>query len=280
MPTGVYIQLEERDGIVGKVCTGCGVWKSLDSYTKGHTAGGRQAKCRACRASEARRPSRVCPACGQSSDDVYFPAGAYCGACEANRRRDPNRRCSNCGKTPQEVPFPVGFYCTECFKAKGAAWVQANPEKKKAQQHRDRALKEAAGGDILGEEIQLLTACYGTVCGIPGCGETEGLHLDHVKPLARGGDSRAGNYQPLCKSHNSSKGAWHDTDYRPDGGRCARAIQNLKLKGRPRQARENIATTLFGALKRCSTLEQKAILLERAALQLGGVSPKGTEALS
>lgn len=39
------------------------------------------------------------------------------------------------------------------------------------------------------------------------CGETEGLHIDHVHPFSRGGDDSPGNLQALCGPCNLRKAA-------------------------------------------------------------------------
>lgn len=44
-------------------------------------------------------------------------------------------------------------------------------------------------------------------CAIDGCSITQGLTLDHVDPLSRGGTDDVSNLQFLCRSHNSQKGA-------------------------------------------------------------------------
>ena len=60
--------------------------------------------------------------------------------------------------------------------------------------------------------IKELVSLYGETCLYPGCKSTE-LTIDHVIPLSKGGTSDVDNYQQLCRSHNSQKGA-SSTDYR------------------------------------------------------------------
>lgn len=41
-----------------------------------------------------------------------------------------------------------------------------------------------------------------------------GWHVDHVKPVSRGGKNRLGNYAALCARCNTSKGNRNRMDYR------------------------------------------------------------------
>lgn len=49
-----------------------------------------------------------------------------------------------------------------------------------------------------------LTIRDGEKCS--GCGSSENLTIDHIRPVSRGGDNRLENLQILCQSCNSSKG--------------------------------------------------------------------------
>ena len=46
---------------------------------------------------------------------------------------------------------------------------------------------------------------HGEICLC--CGSTESISIDHVIPVSCGGKNDISNYQPLCKSCNSSKGS-------------------------------------------------------------------------
>jgi hypothetical protein len=100
----------------------------------------------------------------------------------------------------------------EAFREIQNRWQAANPENVRMGRRNRRARKLATGGKILGNEWVALVASYGNRCLC--CGATDGLTLDHVQPIARGGAHNLSNAQPLCRSCNSRKGtqAW---DYRP-----------------------------------------------------------------
>lgn len=82
-------------------------------------------------------------------------------------------------------------------------YAKNNPEKRKANKHRRRALKQNAEGSFTDQEWIELCNQYGNKC--LSCGEQKPLEADHIVPLSKGGTNFITNIQPLCKSCNCSK---------------------------------------------------------------------------
>lgn len=86
-----------------------------------------------------------------------------------------------------------------------------NPEKARAKGRHDEAkrrarLAQAEINDLTRSQWEEIKCAYGHRCVY--CGEKPlRLTMDHITPLARGGNHTASNIVPACKSCNSSKGA-------------------------------------------------------------------------
>ena len=96
-----------------------------------------------------------------------------------------------------------------------------HPERNAPDYHARRARQKAAGGKFTKEQWAALCKHYGNVC--LRCGKTGKLTVDHVVPLAAGGDNNITNIQPLCGSCNFRKHV-DAVDYRPDGGEFAKSL--------------------------------------------------------
>jgi 5-methylcytosine-specific restriction endonuclease McrA len=94
-------------------------------------------------------------------------------------------------------------------------WAAANQEAvrehKRKNQAKRRARKHGAGGSFTLQDIQdLLQKQTGKCAYFEHCGhQFVGLkyHIDHIRPLARGGDNTRLNLQLLCAPCNIRKGA-------------------------------------------------------------------------
>lgn len=82
------------------------------------------------------------------------------------------------------------------------AWNRENRHRKRANAARRRALKAGAAGDATLEQILARVAYYGGRCWM--CGD-DYSHVDHVKPLSKGGSNWPANLRPACKPCNLRK---------------------------------------------------------------------------
>lgn len=87
--------------------------------------------------------------------------------------------------------------------AANAAWYQANLDKaKEARQRRRAHLKAVQSIPFTAEQLQDRLAYYGFRCWMCG-GPYE--HLDHVKPVSKGGPHMLANFRPACHGCNIRK---------------------------------------------------------------------------
>lgn len=94
----------------------------------------------------------------------------------------------------------------------------ANPDMKRAEKSKRRAVIRNAGGKFTAKDVQSLLVSQRWLCvyckaSIKGCHE-----IDHVVPLALGGRNDKSNLQMLCKSCNRKKGAMHPTEFAQQQG--------------------------------------------------------------
>lgn len=94
-------------------------------------------------------------------------------------------------------------------------WAAANPEKVRANNMNRRARLTGAGqarhGRISGDEILAVVSRQKGRCA--ACGKPAKLEMDHIMPLALGGDGHRRNFQGLCKPCNIRKHAKHPIDF-------------------------------------------------------------------
>lgn len=149
------------------------------------------------------------------------------------------KKCSKCFITKPISDFAkhknnrdgLQFWCKNCYKISSKKYRDDNPEKRKKTQknYRDanpekvkktnetyrkanldkarlrehlRRIKKQNNGIYLVSD-KFLKKIYDSPCVF--CGSKERIELDHIIPIARGGQHSEGNLQPLCKSCNSSK---------------------------------------------------------------------------
>jgi hypothetical protein len=181
---------------------------------------------------KAAEPERTCPGC-----DTTFKAWRtdqkYCTPECGNRHRArrayqyadlserPCKRCGTVFKPKQSTSVFCSRLCSRRVTyaryrpqrvAAAVAWARANPELRAAiaaQYKAARRAWEQLNPDSVGvapKEWRRLVRRYRHRCAYCG-GNEDGIHMDHVIPLSRGGRHAIGNVLPACQACNLSKGA-------------------------------------------------------------------------
>ncbi|MDF3280478.1 HNH endonuclease [Gordonia sp. N1V] len=90
----------------------------------------------------------------------------------------------------------------ERISAAWREWAKRNRHRTSAYNQKRQAAKAAAEGFATPSQVRARIEYYGGKCWI--CG-SPWEHIDHVKPLARGGCNWPSNLRPACRSCNSAK---------------------------------------------------------------------------
>ena len=128
------------------------------------------------------------------------------------------KRCARCGTVKVIADFPkdasrlsgLFSYCGSCNAAGMQAWVQTHREDWNAGHRRRKAMRRArrSAGFVESVDPLVVLELADGVCGI--CGEDVDpldYHVDHVVPLALGGDHSYANTAPTHPRCNAQKGA-------------------------------------------------------------------------
>lgn len=192
-----------------KTCIKCGVEQSREEFHRqAATSDGLQAHCKACQ------------------------RAAYRAYYAANRTREMERHRAYYAEHREEHTARLRVWReanTEKRRAYDAAhreernaykreWARARPDKWRADCAKRRARKKGAGGTLTpGLRWELNMMQFGE-CN--GCRQAldNTAHLDHIMPLALGGQHVDSNMQLLCPKCNSSKGAKHPDEWKQQIG--------------------------------------------------------------
>lgn len=98
-------------------------------------------------------------------------------------------------------------------RASRDAWLAANPDKKRAYGENRRARKLGSNSQLSSDIVKRLFSEQGGLCACCGKPLTE-YHLDHIIPLAIGGEHKDSNVQLLLPKCNMMKGSKHPDEYK------------------------------------------------------------------
>ena len=214
--------LDTRDGVAGKVCSRCGQWKALQSFSRKlrffHSA------CKQClQEAQAHAPKKDKRAYYKRYREANAEKiAAYRRDNKARfkeytqrwRRRNPDRARVLTDSWRQRNPDKAYNQSSERKREAFKRWRANNPEKAFLNIHRRRLRERLAPGKLKFAEWVALKAAYEQRC--LACGRCEPeikLVPDHVVPLISGGSNYVENIQPLCELCNKRKNA-KTIDYR------------------------------------------------------------------
>lgn len=202
-----------------RVCLGCGETKALAAFGV-HPRGrhGRQARCRECyRVSKLRDTPRArhnaqvadlatlslrrCIACTAIKPFGEFPANR-------SKRDGVDNTCRDCNRAACAARY--ADTSREVHNARGKAWRRANPERARENGRNVAAARRARlrGVPMGAVKASVVFQRDEGICGICGTAvDPADFHVDHVVPLARGGEHAYDNVQTAHPACNRVKGA-------------------------------------------------------------------------
>lgn len=211
---------------MNKVCRGCSVVKVIFEFYKASAQpDGLDRLCKDCRKlasdkSKAKDPGRVKAVKKLWRQNNADKERAYGAAYrEANKEKLANAlkswRERNTDKCRQHAYAwrknnPEKY--KEIIRLSLKKWRQKNPEAKRAEAAKRRALKRNSTGVFTKDDIARLNNLQRGKCAACKTTLTK-YHVDHIIPLASGGINKPPNLQLLCPPCNLSKGARHTVDF-------------------------------------------------------------------
>lgn len=107
----------------------------------------------------------------------------------------------------------------ELARQQSREWFAKNPEKRAAYEQNRRAKKKLAGGRLSPGLKATLYQSQKGICPACRCNfEIRDMHMDHVMPIALGGENSDSNIQLLCQPCNQSKHSKHPIDFMQQKG--------------------------------------------------------------
>lgn len=174
-----------------KTCTKCGEAKSFDLFSSDkQKRDGKSSHCKTCKGKAAVDYQRRNP------DVAYRLTKAW---------RERNREQFN-AKNAEWARSPKG-------KESRQAWYEKNKEKVHLYNRARKAMRRGMRKKVTTQRIEDLMQLQKCKCVACRASLEDGYHVDHIMPIALGGDSSPENLQLLCPTCNCSKRAEHPVDF-------------------------------------------------------------------
>lgn len=208
---------------VALTCTRCGSTKSEDEFHRNKRA--KSGRCAHCKACACERSSRYYAE--NVEKKLEYQRRYYAGNREhylryyaENRERileyGRRYRAEN-AEVHRDYQRQYRIENREKVREDSRRWLHENAERAAEYARKRRALmRDAAITKFTQEQLQQRVAYYGGKCWI--CREADYEHMDHVKPLSKGGPHCLANLRPACAACNIQKSAaWQGSQWAQSG---------------------------------------------------------------
>jgi 5-methylcytosine-specific restriction endonuclease McrA len=171
-----------------KVCTKCKEEKPLEEFSKNsNSSDGRQYQCKVCKA--AYRASKAADIAAHRK--VYYAANKEKIAAYSKKYAKENK---------EAIAITKKLY---------SASVGGRKNRHEARSKREEHIANTSDGSITKQSLDDLMVAQEGKCAICSCDldalENRYVHMDHILPIAKGGEHKIGNIQWTCSSCNLTK---------------------------------------------------------------------------
>lgn len=199
---------------VDKVCCHCGVTKPLESFARQKNRPlGRKGRCKECIRLYEQGRGEI----NKETDRTYHRNNRkYRNEQSREYKRANDEFCKELDRRYyrkhreriRERSRRYRLQNVESYRENYRRWREDNPESVRANHQRRRARWSAVPvNDLTSDQWKEKLSGYGGLCHWCGHETGEGVHMDHVIPISRGGSHTICNVVPSCQSCNQSKGA-------------------------------------------------------------------------
>ena len=167
----------------------------------------------------------ICKKCGSN---IFYTKGYSCVNCSiargknryAKKKEEISIARKIKGKTEKDKEYNKKWRLNnkDCIRKARLKWNKNNPEKCKIQKKNEKAKRRGAEGSFNKNDIEQILKQQKHKCAVCKCCIKTKFHVDHIKPIARGGSNDRKNLQILCPPCNMKKGAKDPIDFMQGNG--------------------------------------------------------------
>lgn len=192
-----------------KACSKCKVVKCMTEFAlRNDVKSGRASQCKPCRMEYhyANREALLAKKKEYTAQNLVEIRAKQRAMYQADPTKFKNKTAAYRNANPEKVQA-YNLATREASARKAAKYRAENPNQVRADKAARRARILQAEGSYSAMDISTLMRLQRQKCAVCHCDISANYHIDHIKPLARGGSNYKSNLQLLCPPCNQVKSA-------------------------------------------------------------------------